>query len=363
MIPASDSQSLYRALLLPRLVEDKMLRLLRQGKLSKWFSGIGQEAIAVGVAAALHDDDWILPLHRNLGVFTTRGVDLERLFRQLLFKEGGFTGGRDRTFRPPDHHIVGMISHPARAAGGRRPAHWPRSCGTSGRGGRRRRHQRERLSRAVSLAAVWKLPVFLVVENNLYGLSAPVREQFAAEDLADRGPGYGIPGVICDGNDLIAVHRATSEAAARARRGDGPTLIEFKTFRMRGHEEASGTAYVPPALFDQWRAVDPVARFERSLEESGAMSAGTRDALRRQIVDEIEAIADRDRRAGAAVVGGPSWPMSMRGRRSSRASRPLPRRVGTGVRYVDAITELHLVMPRFARRGLGQDADATASSR
>ena len=365
MIPASDSQSLYRALLLPRLVEDKMLRLLRQGKLSKWFSGIGQEAIAVGVAAALHDDDWILPLHRNLGVFTTRGVDLERLFRQLLFKEGGFTGGRDRTFHFGllDHHIIGMISHLAAmlpVADGLALAaqlrEEPRvAAAFVGDGGTSEGDFHE----AVNLAAVWKLPVIFVVENNLYGLSTPVREQFAAQDLADRGPGYGIPGVICDGNDLIAVHRATSEAAERARRGDGPTLIEFKTFRMRGHEEASGTAYVPPALFDQWRAVDPVARFERSLDESGAMPAGARDALRRQIVDEIEAIADR-------VIDAPE-PQSSAARELADVYAPSPveprepsaaaLESAPEMRYVDAITEaLRLVMRRDSRAVLlGQD--------
>ena len=308
MIPASDLQSLYRALLLPRLVEEKMLRLLRQGKLSKWFSGIGQEAIAVGVAAALQDDDWILPLHRNLGVFTTRGVDLERLFRQLLFKEGGFTGGRDRTFHfgRLDHHIVGMISHLAAmlpVADGLALASQLRreprvAAAFVGDGGTSEGDFHE----AVNLAAVWKLPVIFVVENNQYGLSTPVREQFAVDDLATRGAGYGIPGVICDGNDLLAVHRATSEAAARGRRGEGPTLIEFKTFRMRGHEEASGTAYVPPELFEQWRAADPLARFERSLNESGAMPAAARDALRREIVDEIDAIAVRQMKIGEENV-------------------------------------------------------------
>ena len=259
MIPASDLQALYRALLLPRLIEEKMLRLLRQGKLSKWFSGIGQEAISVGVAAALNGDDWILPLHRNLGVFTTRGVDLERLFRQLLFKQGGFTGGRDRTFHfgVLDHRIVGMISHLAAMlpvadglALAARLRDEPRvAAAFVGDGGTSEGDFHE----AVNLAAVWQLPVIFVIENNLYGLSTPVREQFACDDLASRAAGYGMPGVICDGNDLLAVHRVTSEAAARARRGDGPTLIEFKTFRMRGHEEASGMAYVPPALVEEWQ--------------------------------------------------------------------------------------------------------------
>jgi 2-oxoisovalerate dehydrogenase E1 component len=365
MIPASDSQSLYRALLLPRLVEEKMLRLLRQGKLSKWFSGIGQEAIAVGVTAALRDDDWILPLHRNLGVFTTRGVDLEQLFRQLLFKQGGFTGGRDRTFHFGllDRRIVGMISHLAAmlpVADGLALAaqlrQEPRvAAAFVGDGGTSEGDFHE----AVNLAAVWKLPVIFVVENNLYGLSTPVREQFAVEDLAARGAGYGIPGVICDGNDLLAVHLATSEAAARARRGDGPTLIEFKTFRMRGHEEASGTAYVPPALFDQWRGVDPVARFERSLDDSGAMLAGAREALRRQIVDEIEAIADR-------VIDAPE-PRSSAARELADVYAPAPlepREPGAAAlasapeaRYVDAISDaLRLVMRRDPRTVLmGQD--------
>jgi len=299
MIPASDLRALYRALLLPRLIEEKMLRLLRQNKLSKWFSGIGQEAIAVGVTAALNPDDFILPLHRNLGVFTTRGVDLEQLFRQLLFKEGGFTGGRDRTFHfgALDHHIVGMISHLAAmlpVADGLALAAQLRgeprvAAAFVGDGGTSEGDFHE----AANLAAVWKLPVIFVVENNQYGLSTPVREQFAVEDLASRGAGYGMPGVVCDGNDLLAVHRVSSEAAARARRGEGPTLIEFKTFRMRGHEEASGTAYVPSALFEEWRARDPIARLEQALDETGEWRRAEGAALRQQLIGEIDAIAAR----------------------------------------------------------------------
>jgi 2-oxoisovalerate dehydrogenase E1 component len=366
MIAASDSHALYRALLLPRLIEEKMLRLLRQGKLSKWFSGIGQEAISVGVTAALQDDDWILPLHRNLGVFTTRGVDLERLFRQLLFKEGGFTGGRDRTFHfgVLDHHIVGMISHLAAmlpVADGLALAARLRSeprvaAAFVGDGGTSEGDFHE----AVNLAAVWKLPVIFVVENNQYGLSTPVREQFASEDLASRGAGYGIPGVICDGNDLAAVHRVTSEAAVRARRGDGPTLIEFKTFRMRGHEEASGTGYVPPALFEEWKARDPIARFERMLDESGAMPAAARGTLRQTLVAEIDAIADlviglpeprssADREL-ASVYAPP--PAGASGEPEVRASATAPE-----TRYVDAISDaLRLVMRRDPATVLmGQD--------
>jgi 2-oxoisovalerate dehydrogenase E1 component len=355
MIPESDSRALYRALLLPRLVEEKMLRLLRQNKLSKWFSGIGQEAIAVGVTAALDDGDFILPLHRNLGVFTTRGVELERLFRQLLFKEGGFTGGRDRTFHfgSLEHHIVGMISHLAAmlpVADGLALAAQLRgetrvAAAFVGDGGTSEGDFHE----AANLAAVWKLPVIFVVENNQYGLSTPIREQFVCADLASRGDGYGMPGIVCDGNDLLAVHRATSEAAARARGGDGPTLIEFKTFRMRGHEEASGTAYVPPALFDEWREKDPIARFERVLDEQGVMPAAERSALRQQLVEEIDAIADRviaapEPHSSAAHelsdVYAPSLVVSHEPDATALATAP-------EVRYVDAISDgLRLVMQR-----------------
>src|SRR5919108_1220256 len=207
-------RELYRALLLPRLIEEKALLLLRQGRLSKWFSGMGQEAIAVGVAAALEHDDWILPLHRNLGVFTSRGLDLGRLFRQLFGKDGGFTAGRDRTFHfgALDKRIVGMISHlgamlpvadglalAAQLEGARRVA-----AAFIGDGGTSEGDFHE----AANLAAVWRLPVLFVIENNQYGLSTPVSEQYACKDLADRAVGYGVAGAVVDGNDLVAVYQA-----------------------------------------------------------------------------------------------------------------------------------------------------------
>ncbi len=365
MIAESDRADLYRALLLPRLIEEKMLRLLRQGKLSKWFSGIGQEAIAVGVTAALRDDDWILPLHRNLGVFTARGVNLERLFRQLLLRDGGFTGGRDRTFHFGilDYHIVGMISHLAAmlpVADGLGLAAQLRgqprvAAAFVGDGGTSEGDFHE----AANLAAVWRLPVIFVVENNQYGLSTPAREQYVCEDLAARGAGYGMPGVICDGNDLLAVHRAVNQAAARARGGAGPTLIEFKTFRMRGHEEASGTAYVPTELFDQWRVRDPIVRFERLLDQEGGMAARSRDELRQRLVGEIDAIADR-------VIGAPE-PQSSADRELAAVYAPPPVEPGEPdpapmpsapeARYLDAISDgLREVMRRDASALLmGQD--------
>lgn len=365
MIPVTDLPGLYRALLLPRLIEEKMLRLLRQNKLSKWFSGIGQEAIAVGVTAALEPGDWILPLHRNLGVFTTRGVDLERLFRQLLFKEGGLTGGRDRTFHfgALEHHIVGMISHLAAmlpvADGLALAAQLRRerrvAAAFVGDGGTSEGDFHE----AANLAAVWKLPVIFVVENNQYGLSTPVREQFAVEDLAARGAGYGMPGVVCDGNDLIAVHRATCEAAARGRRGEGPTLLEFKTFRMRGHEEASGTAYVPPELFDQWREKDPLARLERALDDAGAMPAAARAALREHIVRDIDAVADRVVNAPepSSTVDRELTDVYARSAATIREPEPQSAAAAPETRFVDAITDaLRVVMRRDPNALiLGQD--------
>jgi 2-oxoisovalerate dehydrogenase E1 component len=289
---------LHRAILMPRLIEEKMLNLLRQGRLSKWFSGIGQEAIAVGVVSALEPSDWILPMHRNLGVFTGRGLDLNRLFRQLFGKDGGFTKGRDRTFHfgTVEHHIVGMISHlgamlpvadglalAAKLRGEPRVAAAFTGDGATSEGD---------FHEALNLAAVWKLPVLFIVENNQYGLSTPVSEQYACKDIADKAPGYGIEGAIVDGNDLLAVHEAVREAAARARGGLGPTLLEFKTFRMRGHEEASGTAYVPKRLFEEWAKKDPVARFEARLADAGLLDAASLAAIRAEIKTEIDRLAD-----------------------------------------------------------------------
>jgi 2-oxoisovalerate dehydrogenase E1 component len=289
---------MYRALLLPRTIEDKALLLLRQGKLAKWFSGLGQEAIAVGVVEALEPDDWILPMHRNLGVFTGRGLDLGTLFRQLFGRDGGFTKGRDRTFHfgVAERRIVGMISHlgamlpvacglalAAQLKGSRRVAAAFTGEGATSEGD---------FHEAVNLAAVWKLPVVFVIENNQYALSTPVSEQYACRALADRGIGYGLPGYVVDGNDVLAVHRSVGQAAERARRGDGPTLLEFRTFRMRGHEEASGTAYVPPHLFEEWGPRDPITRFEGLLLAQGVLDEAARDAERAQQRARVESLVD-----------------------------------------------------------------------
>jgi 2-oxoisovalerate dehydrogenase E1 component len=341
-----DLVDLYALLLVPRLIEEKMLRLLRQGRLSKWFSGIGQEAIAVGVTWSLEADDWILPMHRNLGVWTTRGVDLDRLLRQLLARQGGFTGGRDRTFhfgRPSDR-IIGMISH----LGAMQPVADGLALAATLRGERRvavtflgeGATSEGDVHEAMNLAAVWKLPVLFVVENNGYGLSTPTSEQYACVDLADRGAGYGMPGVVCDGNDVIAVIDVVSEAARRARAGDGPTLLEFKTFRMRGHEEASGTGYVPPGLFEQWAARDPIVRLEARLDEHGLLEGHRRDELRAKLAADIDArvaaafeapepASTREHEAGAVFAVNPA---------AVGVSRPTPG-PARELRYLDAISD------------------------
>jgi 2-oxoisovalerate dehydrogenase E1 component len=340
-------KQLYRMLLFPRMIEEKMLLLLRQGKLSKWFSGIGQEAIAVGVTAALRADDWLLPMHRNLGVFTARDLDLPRLLRQLLGKDGGLTKGRDRTFHfgQLEKHIVGMISHlgamlpvanglalAARLRGETRVAATFTGDGATSEGD---------FHEALNLAAVWKLPVLFVVENNQWGLSTPSHEQYACKQLADRALGYGMPGTIVDGNDVLAVHRAVRRAADRARRGDGPTLLEFKTFRMRGHEEASGTDYVPRELVEEWARRDPLVRFESHLLSIGVLGtaepAAVREAYKARIDSLVdEAIAEKEPSATADELTADVYATSrsVTVTPSAEALAKAPER-----RYVDAIAD------------------------
>lgn len=285
-----EAVSLYKKLLLPRRIEERMLKLLRQNKISKWFSGMGQEAISVGVVSALEKEDYLLPMHRNLGLFTSRDVDLYRLFCQLLGKEDGFTQGHDRSFHfgIPEKKIVGMISHLAATmpiADGLALSSKLRdsgfiACSFCGDGGTSEGEFHE----AMNLAAVWELPVIFMIENNAYGLSTPTEEQYACDDLADRATGYGMRGRIVDGNDIFEVMEAVSEARTHALKGE-PTLIEAKTFRMRGHEEASGTFYVPDEKFEEWAEKDPIDRLARWLKEEGIVSGDEELDL---IQDEVD---------------------------------------------------------------------------
>ena len=290
-------RALARALLEPRVIEEKMLTLIRQGRLSKWFSGMGQEAIAVGTASALDARDYLLPMHRNLGVWTTRDVDRERLFCQLMGKQGGFTNGRDRTFHfgLPEKNIVGMISHMAamlpvacglgqaiRYRGEDRVA-----CAFCGDGGTREGDFHE----ALNLASVWDLPVIFLVENNGYGLSTPTDEAVAPDDIADAAAGYDMPGRVVDGNDLFAVMEAVQDARSHARE-EGPVLLEMKTFRVRGHEEASGTAYVPDELIAEWKEKDPVDRFVETVTAEGLIEPDVIETLRSELEATVDELAE-----------------------------------------------------------------------
>ena len=285
---------LYTNILRPRLFEEKMLLLLRQGRISKWFSGIGQEAIAVGATIAMEDEEYILPMHRNLGVFTSREVPLLKLMLQFQGKADGFTKGRDRSFHfgSSEHKIWGMISHLGPQMG--------IACGLalgsvldgkpnatlvfSGEGGTSEGDFHE----ALNVAAVWDLPVIFLIENNGYGLSTPVSEQFKCEQLADRGKGYGMKALTIDGNNILDVYKTVRKLASDMRKDPKPVLLECMTFRMRGHEEASGTKYVPEELMQEWAEKDPVDHFERFMLDEGIIDEQLAEKIRSQIKTEID---------------------------------------------------------------------------
>ncbi len=287
-------QKLYKAILFPRLIEEKMLILLRQNRISKWFSGIGQEAISVGLTQALEKDEYILPMHRNLGVFTGRDMPFDRLFAQWQGTMMGYTKGRDRSFHfgTNQHHIVGMISHLGPQNG---VADGIALASTlknekkvtavfNGDGGTSEGDFHE----ALNVAAVWDLPVIFVVENNGYGLSTPSNEQFRCKQFIDKAIGYGMEGVQVDGNNVLEVYSTVKSIAEKMRKDPKPVLLECLTFRMRGHEEASGTKYVPKELMEEWAKKDPVENYERYLLNTGIIDTTYVEALRKELKKEIE---------------------------------------------------------------------------
>src|SRR6186997_1296267 len=286
--------SFYRSLLWPRMIEEKMLVLLRQGKISKWFSGIGQEAIAVGATLALEQDEWIMPLHRNLGVFTTRNMPLHKLFMQWQGAKEGYSKGRERSFHfgNKEHHICGMISHlgPQLAiADGVSLAHKLRkenkvSIAFTGEGGTSEGDFHE----ALNVAAVWDLPVIFIIENNGYGLSTPVSEQYRCISLVDKAKGYGMEGVMIDGNNILNVYDTIKGVREYCIKYQKPYLIECMTFRMRGHEEASGTKYVPPELFKIWELKDPVKKYEEYIMSTGIASETLIGQIKNEFKEKIE---------------------------------------------------------------------------
>ena len=285
---------LYKKLVKPRLIEEKMLILLRQGKVSKWFSGIGQEAISVGITCALDKDEYILPMHRNLGVFTSREIPLHRLFSQWQGKATGFTKGRDRSFHfgTQEYKIIGMISHLGPQLGvadGIALANKLKQNGKvtavfTGEGATSEGDFHE----ALNIASVWDLPVLFVIENNGYGLSTPTNEQYRCENLADKGVGYGMESHIIDGNNILEVYTKITALKASMIENPRPVLLEFKTFRMRGHEEASGTKYVPQELMDMWAEKDPIENFRKYLKLTDVLSDEVDEEIRAEVKAEID---------------------------------------------------------------------------
>ena len=293
-VPKKQQLSLYYNMLKSRMIEEKMLILLRQGKISKWFSGIGQEAISVGLTMALHSDEYILPMHRNLGVFTTRGIPLNRLFSQWQGKKSGFTKGRDRSFHfgSQEYKIIGMISHLGPQLGvadGIALSHILRKQSKltavfSGEGGTSEGDFHE----ALNIASVWSLPVLFCIENNGYGLSTPTNEQYNCKNIADRGNGYGMESHIIEGNNILEVYSKINKISKSVRKNPRPILLEFKTFRRRGHEEASGTKYVPEDLMNFWKSKDPIDNYESFLIETKILSSSKIDEFRNEISNEIK---------------------------------------------------------------------------
>jgi len=304
---------LYETMLFPRLVEEKMLVLLRQGRISKWFSGIGQEAISAGVVSALQQDEWIMPLHRNLGIFTGRHMPLQKLFMQWQGSGSGYSQGRERSFHfgSREHHICGMISHlgPQLAvADGVALAHKLKkenkvSLAFTGEGATSEGDFHE----ALNLAAVWDLPVIFVIENNGYGLSTPTSEQYRCDRLADKGIGYGMESVQIEGNNILTVYDTVKGVREYCIREQKPYLIECMTFRMRGHEEASGIKYIPPELFEQWGQKDPLSSYEMFLLQLGILDSDKinqiRDLFRKEIEQAIRITEDPIRIDGIKELG------------------------------------------------------------
>jgi 2-oxoisovalerate dehydrogenase E1 component len=353
--------AIYKGILKPRMIEEKMLLLLRQGKISKWFSGIGQEAGSVGAAMALDKEEYILPMHRNLGVFTSREIPLNRLFSQFQGKPGGFTKGRDRSFHfgTQEYKIIGMISHlgpqlgvaDGIALGNVLKSNKKVTLVYTGDGGASEGDFHESLN----VAAVWNLPVIFAIENNGYGLSTPSNEQFKCKQFIDKGIGYGMEAVQVDGNNVLEVYDAVKKLAESIRINPRPVLLELITFRMRGHEEASGTKYVPKELLETWGKKDPLNNYERFLLQEGVLDEKMVENFRAEIKEEIEKGLEI---AFAETLPPPNTELELKDMyKPFNLEVTQPKAITTNKRFIDAISDgLRLAMRKHQNLVLmGQD--------
>jgi len=333
----------YKKLLLPRLVEEKMLILLRQGRIGKWFSGIGQEAISVGSTMAMEADEYILPMHRNLGVFTARNIPISKLMAQWQGKASGFTRGRDRSFHfgTQEHKIIGMISHLG-----------PQLALADGIALADKLSNRKKVTlvytgegatsegdfhEAINIAAVWDLPVIFLIENNGYGLSTPINEQYRCAALVDKAIGYGIEGRKIDGNNILEVYHTINALATDMRQRPRPVLLECMTFRMRGHEEASGTKYVPPHLFEEWKKKDPLDCFEKFLLEERVLRPEWVPYLKNEFTTLIDAEIEKVFKEPDIIPHVATEVNNMY--RMHKLPSYIPSDVSTDKRYIDAISD------------------------
>ena len=335
--------SIYKQLVLPRIIEEKMLILLRQGKITKWFSGWGQEAVSVGCAYAMAAHEYILPMHRNLGVFTTRQIPLQRLFAQFQGKADGYTKGRDRSFHfgTQEHKLVGMISHLGPQLGiadgialsSKVRKNQDTTLVFTGDGGASEGDFHE----ALNVAAVWQLPVIFAIENNRWGLSTPSSEQFRCKQFIDKGIGYGMDAIQVDGNNILAVIETVRQIRAQIQENPRPFILELMTFRMRGHEEASGTKYYPEGLQTEWESKDPVSNFEAYLLQEGVLDAQTIESIKQQYKEDIQHAFDQ---ANAAPQIIPDLAQERNDVYAPHTFEPVaPTEASTEVRFIDAIQD------------------------
>ncbi len=359
--PKEELVSIYKQLVLPRLIEEKMLILLRQGKISKWFSGWGQEAVSVGCAYAMAEHEYILPMHRNLGVFTTRQIPLQRLFAQFQGKADGYTKGRDRSFHfgTQDHKLVGMISHLGPQLGiadgialsSKVRKNQDTTLVFTGDGGASEGDFHE----ALNVAAVWQLPVIFAIENNRWGLSTPSSEQFRCKQFIDKGIGYGMDAIQVDGNNILAVIETVRQIRAQIQENPRPFILELMTFRMRGHEEASGTKYYPEGLQAEWEPKDPVSNFEAYLLQEGVLDAQAMESIKQQFKEDIQHAFDQ---ANAAPKIVPDLAQEMNDVYAPHTFESVaPTEAATELRFIDAIQDgLRIAMQKHPELVLmGQD--------